>query len=149
VIFRRERVQVFNEGGLWDEASEIYPLLGARSNRNEATWTFPKGSSVSFSHLQLADDVQAHQGAQIVLIEWDELTHFLASQFWYMFSRNRSKSGIRPYQRASTNPDPDSWVADLIEWWIDQDQFLPDGVTVNRRYGLPGCCATSCASTAR
>lgn len=137
MIFRRERVQVFNEGGLWDEAGEVYPILGARSNRNEATFTFPAGSSVSFSHLQLADDVLAHQGSQIALIEWDELTHFLASQFWYMFSRNRSTSGVRPYQRASTNPDPDSWVADLIAWWIDQDEYLPDQLTPNPNYGFP------------
>jgi len=106
VIFRREEVQIFNEGGLWDEALEIYPTLAARSNRNEKTFFFPTGAKISFDHLQRADDVQAHQGALIALIEWDELTHFLAAQFWYMFSRNRSKSGVRPYMRASTNPDP-------------------------------------------
>ncbi|WP_318010930.1 phage terminase large subunit [Deinococcus multiflagellatus] len=136
VIFRREGVQIFNEGGLWDEAMELYPMLGARSNRNEKTFFFPSGAKIGFDHLQRADDVKAHQGSQIALIGWDELTHFLASQFWYMFSRNRSKSGVRPYIRASTNPDPDSWVADLIAWWIDQDELLPDG-SANPRYGLP------------
>lgn len=56
---------------------------------------------------------------------FDELTHFTAAQFWYMLSRNRSTCGIRPYVRATTNPDCESWVADLIEWWIDQDTGYP------------------------
>lgn len=136
VIFRRERTQVFNEGGLWDEASDLYPDLGARSNRNDGTWTFPGGASVSFAHLQHENDIYAHQGAQIPLAEFDELTHFTAKQFWYIVGRNRSTCGVRPYIRASTNPDADSWVADLIAWWIDQDELLPDG-TPNPSYGQP------------
>jgi predicted phage terminase large subunit-like protein len=42
-----------------------------------------------------------------------------------MLSRNRSTCGIRPYVRCTTNPDADSWVAELIAWWIDQDTGLP------------------------
>jgi predicted phage terminase large subunit-like protein len=42
-------------------------------------------------------------------------------QFFYMLSRNRSTCGVRPYVRATTNPDATSWVAELIEWWVDQD----------------------------
>lgn len=56
---------------------------------------------------------------------FDELTHFSRKQFFYMLSRNRSTCGIKPYVRATTNPDADSWVADLISWWIDQDTGLP------------------------
>lgn len=42
-----------------------------------------------------------------------------------MLSRNRSTCGVRPYVRASCNPDSDSWVAKLIAWWIDQDTGFP------------------------
>ena len=38
-----------------------------------------------------------------------------------MLSRNRSTCGVRPYVRASCNPDSDSWVADFISWWWDPD----------------------------
>ena len=38
-----------------------------------------------------------------------------------MLSRNRSMCGVRPYVRASCNPDADSWVASFLSWWIDQD----------------------------
>jgi len=53
------------------------------------------------------------------LICFDELTHFSAHQFFYMVSRNRSTCGVRPYIRATCNPDADSWVADFLSWWID------------------------------
>jgi len=52
--------------------------------------------------------------------------------FFYMLSRNRSACGIKPYVRTTCNPDPESWVADLISWWIDQETGDPiperDGV---------------------
>lgn len=47
------------------------------------------------------------------------------NQFFYMLSRNRSMSGVKPYVRATCNPDADSWVASFIEWWIDQESGYP------------------------
>lgn len=52
---------------------------------------------------------------------FDELTHFTESQFFYLVSRNRSTCGIRPYIRATCNPDAGSWVATFIQWWIGDD----------------------------
>lgn len=54
---------------------------------------------------------------------FDELTHFSKKQFFYMLSRNRSVCGVKPYIRATTNPDPDSWVRKFIDWWIDDNGF--------------------------
>jgi hypothetical protein len=69
--------------------------------------------------------VHAWKGAQITLICFDELTHFSAHQFFYMVSRNRSTCGVRPYIRATCNPDADSWVADFLSWWIDPESGHP------------------------
>ena len=33
--------------------------------------------------------------------------------------------GVRPYIRATCNPDADSWVARFIAWWLDEDTGLP------------------------
>ena len=45
-------------------------------------------------------------------------------QFFYLLSRNRSRTGnIRPYVRAATNPDPDSWLREFIDWWIDDEGY--------------------------
>lgn len=56
---------------------------------------------------------------------FDELTSFTEKQFWYMLSRNRSTCGIKPYVRATTNPDADSWVATLVAWWVDEETGNP------------------------
>lgn len=125
VFFRRTTVQVRNEGGLWDESMKLYPQAGGVPKEHVLTWGFPSGSTVSFAHLEHDKSVLNWQGSQIALICFDELTHFSASQFWYMVSRNRSMSGVRPYIRATCNPDADSWVAEFISWWIDQETGLP------------------------
>src|SRR5262249_36259236 len=62
----------------------------------------------------------------------DELTHFTAHQFFYMVSRNRSTCGVRPYIRATCNPDADSWVADFLAWWIDPES----GLAIAERAGV-------------
>lgn len=127
VIFRRTFPQIMNPGGLYDESQGIYRLLGARDTRPSSgiTWTFPSGASVRFAHLQHEKSVYDWQGAQLPLIGFDELTHFTEAQFFYLLSRNRSLSGVRPYIRATTNPDAESWVADFIAWWIDPDTGYP------------------------
>lgn len=125
VIFRRTTPEISNEGAIWDESGNLYPALSATSNISSHSWSFPAGSTISFSHLEHEKSKFGWQGSQIPLLGFDELTHFTNSQFWYMLSRNRSMCGVRPYVRATCNPDPDSWVADLISWWINQDTGFP------------------------
>jgi predicted phage terminase large subunit-like protein len=125
VIFRRTSPQVTNQGGMWDESAKLYPLVGARARSHMLEWIFPSGMRVKFAHMQYETDRFDWQGAQIPLIGFDELPHFTKEQFWYMLSRNRSTCGVKPYIRATCNPDPDSWVAELIAWWIDQETGLP------------------------
>lgn len=127
VIFRRTSPQIHNPGGLQDEAQRWYPLFGGSHTRPHSgiTWVFPSGAVVRFAHLQHEDTKFDWQGSQITLLCFDELTHFSETQFFYMLSRNRSTCGVRPYVRATTNPDAGSWVAKLIAWWIDDDTGYP------------------------
>lgn len=121
VFFRRNTTQITNEGGLWDESAKIYPGKGGRPRENpNHEWRFPSGATISFRHLEHDKTRLQWQGSQIPLLMFDELTHFTENQFWYMVSRNRSMCGVRPYVRASCNPDADSWVANFIAWWINQ-----------------------------
>jgi hypothetical protein len=125
VIFRRTSVQIRNEGGLWDESKKIYPLRNGSPREHDLWWGFPSGASITFAHLEHDKTVLDWHGSQVPLLLFDELTHLTSYQFWYMLSRNRSMSGVKPYVRATCNPDADSWVADLIGWWIDQDTGYP------------------------
>lgn len=115
--------QIREQGGLWDASMKLYKLFpGARPIKSpKPYWRFPSGAKVSFRQISRDDDVYDWQGTEICCIEFDELTHFTEFQFFYMLSRNRSTCGVDPYVRASTNPDADSWVANFLEWWIDQD----------------------------
>lgn len=132
VIFRRDRQQITNEGGLWDESAAIYDLFGAKPNLSDLYWQFPEGGRIGFAGIQLEKDVSKWQGSQIAYLGFDELTHFTERQFFYMFSRNRSKSAVRSYIRATCNPDADSWVADFISYWIDQNT----GFAIPERAGV-------------
>lgn len=132
VIFRKSYGEIKNAGGLWDDSYEIYPLLGGEPRESCLDWNWPEArSNIAFSHFQHEKNKKTWQGSQIAFIGWDEVTHFDSSIFWYMFSRNRSKCGVKPCIRATCNPEPGSWVADLLDWWIGEDGFpIPerDGV---------------------
>ena len=131
VIFRRNNTQIFTNGGLWDSAMAVLPLIGARPKKTpKPSFIFPSGAKVVFDHLERYNDCLSYQGSQIPFIGFDELTHFDEDVFWYMLSRNRSDSGIPGYLRATTNPDPDSWVRTFIDWWIG-----PDGLAIPERSG--------------
>ena len=118
VIFRRESTQITAQGGLWDAAINLYSPMGIKTRMKPSLEVaFKSGARVSFNHLQYDKDVFNWQGTEIPLISFDELTHFTYNQFFYMLSRNRSTCGVRPYMRATTNPDADSWVAEFISWW--------------------------------
>lgn len=122
-IFRQTYTQVKNPGGLWPESEQMYYPLGAVPDLQNLKWKFPSGMTVSFNYMQREKDKLKYQGSQIPLIGFDELTHFSEGQFFYMLSRVRSKSGVPGYIRATTNPDPDSWVASFIDWWIDEQGY--------------------------
>jgi predicted phage terminase large subunit-like protein len=131
IIFRRNTTHVRNPGGLWDESSAVYPLLGATPKEIKMEWKFPCKAQMQFAHLEHEKTVLDYQGAQIPYIAFDELTHFTEHQFFYMLSRNRSTCGIKPYVRASTNPDAESWVRKLIDFWIGED-----GLPIKERAGV-------------
>ena len=137
VIFRREAVQLTGGGSLWEESQEIYPLLGGTPRGgNVLDWRFPTGKGkrqalIEFRHLNHEDDKTAHQGKQYAFIGFDELTHFTETQFWYLYGRLRSMCGVKPYLRATCNPDPDSFVRRLIDWWIGKD-----GKAIEERSGV-------------
>jgi len=103
----------------------LYQRVGGKPHFVAHEWHWPRGGKVKFSHLQFDFTVYDWQGAQTPLICFDELTHFTKHQFFYMLSRNRSTCGVRPYIRATCNPDADSWVADFVAWWIDPESGYP------------------------
>lgn len=120
-IFRKTYPQIKAPGALWDTSMNLYTIPGGRAIESNHEWRFPLGSKVKFSHLEYEKNVLDWQGAQVPFIGFDELTHFSEFSFFYLLTRNRSTCGVKPYIRATCNPDPDSWLATFLEWWIEQD----------------------------
>lgn len=133
VIFRRTAPEITIEGGLWDDSTKLYSNIpGARSRESKLDWVFSSGASISFGHAQYEKDVEnKYPGSQINYIVFDELTKFTPKQFWFLFSRNRSTCGVNPRIDATCNPDADSWVKSLIQWWIDEKT----GIAIKERSG--------------
>lgn len=123
VTFRRTTKQIKSEGGLWDVAEALYARIGAKANQQDLHCTWPNGARHTFAHMEHEKNRLDWQGAQIPLIQFDELTHFTWKQFTYMLSRNRSVSGVKGQIRATLNPDPDHWARKFIDWYIADDGF--------------------------
>jgi predicted phage terminase large subunit-like protein len=132
VIFRRETTQLTGGGSIWEETKNLYPYLGGDPRESpNLDWRFPVGSQIGLRHLQYEADAKKHQGKQYSFIGFDELTHFTATQFWYMVSRLRGAAGVPKRVRATCNPDPNSFVRELIDWWIGED-----GLAIAERSGV-------------
>jgi predicted phage terminase large subunit-like protein len=125
VVFRRSTVDLRRPGGLWSESMKLFPHAGGLPIAHRFEWLWPRKGSVKLAHLEHETTVLDWHGSQVGCICFDELTTFTRTQFWYLFSRNRSRAGIRPYIRATCNADAGSWVMELIEWWIDPDTGYP------------------------
>lgn len=124
VLFRRTFPQVMANGGLWETARKIYPLLGGKASITPVpTYTFPSGAYIRFSHMQYEKNTEDWRGSQIAFIGIDEISHFTWGQITALMACNRSTSGIAPLMRATCNPDPDSWLRGFLSWWIGKDGF--------------------------
>ncbi len=128
-LFRRTYPMLQGSGSLWDECMGIYPSLGAHSTTRplEFTWDYP--SRVEFRPLQHAGDELDHKSKQYAYIGFDEGSDFLGQHFSFMLSRLRTTCGVRTQFFVTTNPDPDCYLRDWIDWWIGDDGFpIPERV---------------------
>lgn len=100
-----------------DKAYLYYPKAfpDAKYNKTEHRWTFPSGAKIDFGSLNSEEDKYKYQGIAYDFIGFDELTHFTATQYEYLKSRNRANgAGTIVYTRATANPGGigHGWVKD-------------------------------------
>lgn len=136
-VCRKTYSQIFDAGGIWAEAVKVFGKLGGKPRRGDKPqFVFPSGAKTFFKHSQHAANVDMYwQGLQAAVIYLDEATQFEKSEFLYIMSRNRSMTGINSYIRATCNPDPQSWVRQLIDWWVGDDgKIIPERSGVIRYF---------------
>lgn len=132
------RHEIDDLSDLIDTSNSIYGDFGTY-NRSKAdmTWNFNSGASLKFNYY--SDSYEEFkvrmQGKQYAYIGIDEITHMEYNKFKYLLTINRNAFGIRNRMWCTSNPDPDSWVAKFIDWWIGED-----GLPIKERDGVVRYC---------
>lgn len=109
---------------LADTSNMLYEEYGTYNrSKNDMTWNFDAGGWLKFSYHD--DDYQSFhdrfQGKQYAYIGIDEITQMSYQKFKYLITTNRNAFHYRNHVFGTCNPDPDSWVAKFIDWWIGED----------------------------
>ncbi len=109
---------------LIDTSYKLYGDFGEYNRaKGDMTWNYKSGGWLKFSyHAGSLEDFKIRfQGKQFAYIGVDEVTHMAYEKFKYLITTNRNAFGIRNRFIGTCNPDPDSWVAKFIDWWIGED----------------------------
>jgi phage terminase large subunit-like protein len=125
IFFRRTGPQLKGAGGLWDVAKKMYAPWKPKIREGDREIIFNSGAKITFSHMEHVKNRLDHQGLQYSEVYFDEGTHFEDDQVTYLMGRLRSDAECDSTMFISCNPDPDSFLADWIDWWLDDEGF-PD-----------------------
>lgn len=125
IIFRKDLDDLSD---IIDTSQELYSDFGVYNRaKNDMTWNFKQGGWLTFSYhaMDYGAFHDRYQGKQYPYIGIDEVTQMSYKKFKILTMSNRNAYNIRSRIVGSCNPDPDSWVAQFISWWIDQESGLP------------------------
>ncbi|MCA8835652.1 MAG: terminase family protein [Proteobacteria bacterium] len=113
-MFRLTMADAKKPNSLVDETAKLYPNIGGSYHGTDHRWTMPNGSTISLAHLNHEKHLESQKGGQFGGVIFDELTNFPGRFFWYLMTRLRSVSGGLPFIKATTNPQHEGWVRDLL-----------------------------------
>ena len=111
---------------LADKSMQLFPDFGTfRVSKDNMGWSFDYGGSLRFSYhdgdFQTFDD--RFRGKEFSYIGIDEVTQMNFRKFKMIASCNRNAFRLPNRIFATCNPDPDSWVRKVIDWWIGEDGY--------------------------
>jgi len=118
-LYRREKDDF--KRGMWQETDIFYEGLGTK-RESDYTWIFDSGAEFKFE--QISDENKADRrfrGGGIPRILMDEINQFSEDTIWTLVKANRNAYGIKNSLIGTTNPDIDSWVFHLIQYYLNED----------------------------
>lgn len=123
LIMRNEKSDL---DAIIETSYQLYKHFGDYNrSKDDMTWNFHAGGFLRFGYY--ADDIKDFkirwQGKDFAYIAIDEITHMPYNKFKYIITDNRNAFFIRNRVYGTCNPDPESWVARFIDWWIDEDGY--------------------------
>ena len=123
IIFRKEVDDLAN---IIDESKKLFQEFGEyNKSKSDMTWNLNNGGAIKFNYYSdnYEDFKVRFQGKQYSYMGVDEITHMEYNKFKYLITCNRNAYKIRNRFWGTCNPDPDSWVAQFIDWWIGEDGY--------------------------
>lgn len=123
IILRKE---IDDLSDIADTSALLFSDYGTYNrSKHDMTWNFNNGGWLKFSYHN--DDYKSFhdrfQGKQFAYIGIDEITQMQYTKFKYLITTNRNAFRYRSHVFGTCNPDPDSWVAKFIDWWIGEDGY--------------------------
>jgi len=106
LLLRRTYADLSLPGALIDLSKEWLEETDAHWNEIHKQWKFPSGATLNFGYLDNEKAKYRYLGAQFHFVGFDELTQFTASQYLYLFSRNRKIKGVDIPLRFRTASNP-------------------------------------------
>ena len=125
IIMRKETDDLSD---MVETSSKIFSQFGTYNrSRGDMTWNFNSGGWLKFGYHSggYQDFRDRYQGRQFSFIGIDEITQMSYDKFKYIITCNRNASFLRNRIFGTCNPDPDSWVARFIDWWL-RPEGTPD-----------------------
>ena len=133
VVFRRTSTQLTAQGGLWEEALNLFRKVYGNKLKvsiKHMKITFPSGASLQFSHYENEAAKEKFKGLQADYIAFDEMTEFTEEMVTYLLSRNRNAQAELHHKAClvgATNPHCDSFLRGWLEsgGWLDPETGIP------------------------
>lgn len=133
VFFRTTTTEI--DKGLWLEAKKLYhsvlfkdkegkkPIGKAHLNEKNKTITWPSGAKTFFSYLEYDKHADSWYGLEIAKIYFEEFQFRTWYQFNTLQTRNRSMANVTKGIRCTLNPDPNHFVFDFVERYLDEEGY--------------------------
>lgn len=120
IFFRRQYDEIMGANGLWQKAQNQYTLFNGSPRVSNAKWVFPSGAEQEYRHMYQESDKESHRGKGYSLIGFDEIDQFSKDQVTFLMTCLRSEAEMDSFCVGTVNPNPNSWVLPLIEWYLDE-----------------------------
>lgn len=124
VFIRKETQQLKSGGGLFDKAAKFYYILGGKETKTSMLYSFPSGARLEFQHLVNESKTEVEKrfkGLGIPAMYIDELDQIQWETFLILMGSNRNSYGIRNRIIGTCNPNPDSYLRTLLDYFIDDE----------------------------
>jgi len=134
-IFRKEKDDF---KALIDISKNLLTPFGEyKRSAQTMQWDFTAGGSLKFVYYKdssYEEFKERFQGREIPYMGIDEGTQMPYKYFKYLMTCSRNSKNMRNRILVTCNPDPDSWVAEFLDWWIGEDGLPIEGRNSKVRY---------------